>query len=371
MATETNSESVSEIEIEMPQPGDTGYDEWRKTGKLPEREDSAPPKEEAEEIEAPEAQVEAESPAAEEEAVTRADSAPAKPQGNKKDAAARLQQVLAERRKDRELIEQLTRKLAGQPSDKPESRTAAEPKPEAKTEAKPKPKRPKLADAGQDGKPLYKTYGDFEAAVEKYEDALDEWNRSELLRLIDDRSTKAQQTQQVAEAEKVVMQVWGTRVQAAKKQHADYDAVMRATVDAKDDLGRDLIYLPKGSAPDMFLNESELGSEMLYYIGQHLDDVKHIFERNQEGQFLLNPIKQVRELAKIEALLEQSQAKGAPPKAPARIASAAPKPPHQVSGKAPTTDPLAKAVEEGDQEAYVRLENDKALAKLRERRGRR
>lgn len=359
-------DSAASMDFEMPAPGTPGYDEFRKTGKLPSVEDSASSKEEVEtpvvEAEEIESLEEEESAPSTESAVTRAESAPAPPQRGKGDANARIRQLVASQNKDRELIRQLTEKLTGPQSVQPRSQTAAEPeaKPAAQVAVKPKPK---IDDLDAQGKPAFKTYGE-------YEDARDEYNRGELMRLFEDKQTKSQQQQGIVEAEKVVNQVWGQRITEARKAHADYDTVVKAAVEAKDDLGRDLFFLPKGSAPDSFLLDSDLGSEVLYYIGQHVDEAKHIFERNPEGAFVMNPIRQVRELAKIENMIEQSRTalKPALPKPPARPVTQAPPPAHQVSGKGPSPDPLQKAVEDGDQRAYTDAQNAKALASFKSRR---
>ncbi len=361
--------ATSNTDFEMPAPGTPGYLEFRKTGKLPEREASAPQTvepvtEEGHEEEIPETESEIEGVSATPVIPAEPAAAPAAaPTQRKKDAAARLQEVLAERRKDRELIRQLTEKLTGTPSVAPHSQAAAEPEAKPATTAKPKPKSD---DVDAQGKPMFKTWAE-------YEDARDEYNRGELMRLVDERQNKVQQTQGIAEAEKIVNQVWGSRVQEARKQHADYDTVVTAAVNAKDEYGRDLFFLPKGSAPDSFLLDSDLGSEVLYYLGQHIDETKHIFERNAAGEFLLNPIRQVRELAKIENMIEQSRAAITAPKPPvstrppARPITQAPPPPHQVSGKGPTPDRLETAVKEGDFVTFQREENARILAQRKRR----
>lgn len=376
MSTNANAatmvDSASAVDFDFPSPGTPGYEDFIKTGKLPSVEDSAPPKEtpatpKPEVTETKPEPEEGASATPTEHAETVADPAPAPPQKASKNAETRLKEVLAERKKDRELIRQLTEKLTGAPSVPPTSQTAAPPsaeaKPAAQAESKAKPK-PKSTDVDPTtGKPLYKTW-------EEYEDARDEWNRGELMRLVEDRNTKAQQTQNLAEAEKIVMQTWTKRIQEARTKHADYDDVATAVVNAKDDFGREMFYLPKGSGADQFLMDSELGSEVLYYIGQHMDETKHIFARNQDGSFVLNPVRQIRELSKIESLIAPSAAPKPPASAkpPAKPVTQAPPPPHQVSGKSPAGDPLEKAVKDGDQGEYTRIENERALAKLKSRR---
>ncbi len=341
--------AASSVDFELPAPGTSGYDEWRKTGKLPEVEAV-----EVEEIKPPKT----EAPAASEEhsaEVEDVDVPPAteeiapapeagKPQGKKKDAAARLQEVLAERKKDRELIRQLTEKLTVTPSVTPQSRAAAEPeaKPAADTAAKPKPK---IDDLDAQGKPVFKTYA-------QYEDARDEWNRGELLRLVEEKQTKTQQSAKAAEAEKVIAQSFTAKVVEARKKYADFDAVA---------LNPELP-ITRGSVADQFVVESAHGPEVLYFLGENRGELDRILT--------LHPIGQARELFKIEQQFVPVVVapKPALPKPPARVASQAPPPPHQVSGRSPAGDPLEKAVKDGDQAEFTRLENEKALAKMKSRR---
>ena len=347
----TLADSASAVEFDVPAPGSTGYDEWRKTGKLPDATETPaePEREEIEPIEVPEPGNEGEAAAPEHDAEPAAASAAA-PTQRKKDAAARLREVLAERKKDRELIEQLTRKLAGQPSAEPQSRTAAEPEVKAKVEAKEKPKRPKFGDTTAEGKSAYKNYGEFEAAIEKYEDALDQWNRDELLKLVEDRQTKAHQSQKIEESERVIAQEFSSRVIEARKKYPDFDAI---ALDAT-------LPIVKGSVIDQFIISSKHGTDVAYYLGQNRDALDEMVR--------LNPLDQARSLFEIEQIFVP---KTAAPKPPARTLTKAPPPPHQVSGKSPVADPVEKAVKDGDQTAFTRAENEKVLAKWRESRGRR
>lgn len=337
--TVTNAAPVAAIDFEMPAPGSPGYDEYRKTGKLPEVEESAPQEKvvpEKIEVEAKhEPEQQAEAAAAHEPAEIAAESATA-PTQKKKDAAARLQEVLAERKKDRELIRQLTEKLTGTSREAPASQSATEaPKPAAKSEASPKPK---IDDVDAQGKPKFKTYGD-------YEDARDEWNRQELLRVFEEKQTKTQQSQQAAEAEKVIAQKFQSRVVDSRKKYADFDTVALNTE----------LPIRKGSVVDQYIIESDHGGDVLYHLGSNRDQLDHILT--------LNPIAQARELFKIEQTFATPAPKPAAPKPPARTITQAPPPPRQVTGKGPTPDPVEQAVKEGDQAAYTRAENEKALAR--------
>jgi hypothetical protein len=322
-------------DFDFPSPGTSGYNEFRKTGKLPEVAESAPAEVTVPEV-APEAQ-ETEPEVAEEAPDAEIAAAPAAaPPQKKKDAAARLREVLDERKKDRELIRQLTEKLTGAPSVQPASQTAAP------TEAKPQTgTKPKIDDVDAQGKPVFKTYGE-------YEDARDEYNRAELMRLFEDKQTKAQKTQQEAEANKLIAQTFGAKVVEARKKYADFDAV---AFDSK-------LPIKQGSVPDQFIVESAHGPEVLYFLGQNTEELDRILA--------MNPIAQARELFKIEQTFVP---KPAAPKPPARTITQAPPPPHQVTGKGPSPDSLEKAVKDGDFNAYRDAENARILA-LRKAKGR-
>ena len=116
-------------------------------------------------------------------------------------------------------------------------------------------------------------------------------------------------------------------------------------------------YTKKGWRPDPFADEKPLFA----ITAKNMDQYKHIFARNQQGQYLLNPVRQLRELAKIEnSLPEKGKA------APVRQVTQAPRPPHQASGKGTVgKDAVETALEENDSEAYMREANARALARLK------
>jgi hypothetical protein len=335
------------IDFEVPAPGSVGYDEWRKTGKLPEARESAPVEvEEKPEVkpqvqEEHEAEVEAESPAAKEDAV-HAEPAAAQQQGTRKDAAARVKELLAERKKNRDLIDKLTEKLTAAPSAQPSSQTAAQPeaKPQTKVEAAPKPKP---SDVDAQGKPKFKDWA-------AYEDARDEWNRGELLRLVDERNTTHQKSREVQEAEKVIAQGFTAKVVEARKKYPDFDAVALDTS----------LPIKQGSVVDQFIVSRAVGPDVLYYLGQNSEVLDDLLK--------LNPLDQAEKLFEISQQFKTAAPKPVPPKPPAKTVTQAPPPPHQVSGKSPTADPVEKAVKDGDQAEFSRLENEKILAARRAKR---
>jgi hypothetical protein len=380
------SESAAEnaVDLKMPAPGDKGYDEWRKTGRMPSADDSEAATEEKEEVEEkPETQVqEQEEPSSEEEASAASEheseeiAAPeaARPQKGKKDAAARLREVLEERKADRALLRKLTEKLAvleAPTSVKPESRPAAETETTAKSEAKPEPQ---IDDRDAKGQPKFKTYGE-------YQNAWRQWVHEEAVRAAREEATshttKAQQEQQKTQADRTVDEKWTAKLNKAREKLPNFDANLKKLLEARDANGNEFFFARSG-AIDTFLQDSDLGAEVFHYIAEHSDtpEVQHIFERTPDGKFfLLSGVQQVRALTKIEAKLEATaaaQAKAAVPKVPpAKKISNAPPPPHQVSGKpAGQVDEVEQAVKDGDQEAYTRQMNDKILEKARQGRRR-
>jgi len=321
-------------------------DTWRKTGDIPEAKAKViepPPSSEVKPIkeEAAAAPVVEEPSAAvadEYEPPAKVETAPApvagKPQ--KKDAAARLQEVLAERKKDRELIRQLTEKLTAAPSVTPTSQPAAvEAKPEVKTEGKAKPNS---NDVDEQGKPRFKSWAE-------YEDARDQWNREELLRLVEEKQTATHKSQQVQEAEQVIAKEWNSRINKARERYEDFDAVALNTS----------LPIKQGSVPDAFILDSEYGADVLYYLGEHQDELTRILT--------LNPIAQGRELFKIEQkfVAPPAPAKKDPAPAP-RPPAPLPPPPREIGARnsAPPDDAEA-ALARGDTGAYMRIVNAREL----------
>ena len=364
MNTETHAVTGSDsatVDFEMPAPGTPGYDEFRKTGKLPSPGDSAPPKAVVPEA-TPDPESLEEEDSAPSDAVSRADSASAPPQKKKATGDQRKAQINTEIREALRVLAEIkeqTEKLRVPPTSQ-----AAPAKDEAKPETKTgKPQRPpRLGAVGEDGKPVYKTFGEYEKRMEEYEDARDAYIEAQTSKGIDDKLTQTQRQQQVAEAEKVIGQELLKRTTEARKEYADYDTVVSALNTAKDQSGRELVFIPKGSAVDLFFNDSDHSSRVLYYLGQHQDEAGHIFERDQAGNFVLNPIRQVRLLADIERNVSAKPEPKPVLNSPARAATKAPAPPHQVTGKGPAPDPVERAVLDGDFAAFQRAENDKILA---------
>lgn len=363
------------VDFKMPAPGEAGYDEWRKTGKLPEFQ-------EAERVEdkKPEPQVqEHETRSSEEDAeesatpasVTPAASEAARPQKGKKTGEARKAELNTEIRELAKTAAELRkviaegREAAASREGKPAAQPAAE-KPEVKAgEAKPEPQ---ITDKNPDGSPKYKLWGEFQKDHDK-------WVISEAVReakaATSEHLTRTQLEQKTAEAVAKVDQAWEQKVAKAREKYPDFDTTAKNLLNARDRNGNEF-FLPRGSAIDQFLLESPHGADVFHYLAQNAneDSVQHIFERTPDGKyFLLSPVQQVLELSAIAQ--QFAVAPAAKPAPSAKPVTKAPPPPHQVSGKpAAALDDVEQAVKDGDQEAFARLENERILERARARNGR-
>jgi hypothetical protein len=234
----------------------------------------------------------------------------------------------------------------------------------AKTSANPKPKIDDLDP--KTNQPKYKTFAD-------YEEAKDSWNRQEAIREFTESSQKSDQARQQSEAERIIEHTVNERVAAVRKQHSDYNDVLTTALAQKDEHGQDAFFYTKGSPIDGFFLDSERGHEVMYEIGKNFEQHQHIFARDAQGKYLLNPVRQVRELAKIENSLPDTPVTAGAGKSgadktssSARPITQAARPPHQVSGTGTVAkDSVEQALEDGDFESYQRAQNAKELARLK------
>lgn len=252
-------------------------------------------------------------------------------------------------RENRELQEQLRQARESKPPQEREIKQEPQP---AKANAE-----PSIDDVdAKTGQPKYATLKDYLAAHAK-------WNREEAVREFRAESEKTQREQQQQQTEQVIEKTVNERVAAVRKEHEDYDEAAAEALAVKDDLGRDALFYTKGSHLDVFFLDSDRGHEVLYAIFKDFDTHKHIFARDQQGKYIENPVRQLRELAKIENSLPE---KGKPSTSAASRVTQAPRPPHQVSGKGTIAkDAVEQAVEENDTETYIREQNRKALERLK------
>lgn len=352
-------------------------DTWRKTGDIPEAKVkpaetsvAAPPKPEAPAapIEIVDKDQDDEISVPDPEVPAKVEAAPAPEAGRsqkKITAEARLKEVLADRKKDRELLRELTEKLARTPpSVMPPSQPAAE---EAKPVAVKAPEasvEPKFDDKGPDGKPLYPLWGDFQSAWSK-------WVRTEAVReakaAASEHTTQTQKTQQAAQAEQVIRDNWQGKVVKARASHADFDDVAFP----KDADGNQALHIPQGSIGDAFVLDSEYGAEVMYYLGSHLEEAQRIFAYNTDAKgqitgYKMNPLQQARELYKIEAQLAiPVTAKPPVAEVPPSVPQAPPKlppPPTELSARrSAPVDEAEAALARGDTAGYMRVVNAREI----------
>lgn len=230
--------------------------------------------------------------------------------------------------------------------------------------------KPKIDDVDpKTGKAKYATFAE-------YEDAKDAWLLDEGARKYQETNEKSAKERQQTDNERIIDQTIKERVTAARKTYADYDDVMQATLAQKNEHGQDALFYTKGSHIDGFFLDSDRSQDVFYEIGKNFNQHKHIFARDAQGKYLLNPVRQIRELAKIENALsphsetaaasqDKDKDKTASDKtSSARPVTQAPRPPHQVSGKGNAAkDSLEQAVEDQDQETYNREATARDLAR--------
>lgn len=378
---ETSSVLGVQQDIDIPSDA-ASYEHWRKTGEteLPPTEDK-PDKPAAEETETPATETKSVEPKAEPDAAKPS----AQPQG-KRDANARIRQLNEELRKERELNRRLqderlsagTRTAATDETRKSSAATADTSKPAAAASDA----EPQIDDKNPDGSAKYKTYGEFQKAWQK-------WTRDDIKRTVEvtmtetqTRSQKEQRDREAAEAERVIKEGFSKRVVEATKKYPDFHEVALA----------DNLQITKGSAVEAFILESKLGTDVLYYLGQHPDELEAMTglsqERDDKGNFVrvgkgMTPAMLYRELSMIELSLlpdeEEGEGAGAgkapatalPPKPAAKPVSKAPPPPRQVAGKPPASArEVEQAVEADDTDAYIQAANREEIARRRAQRAR-
>lgn len=226
-----------------------------------------------------------------------------------------------------------------------------EPEPEAKAPERLRA-RPK-ADDKVDGKPKYETW-------EAYEDDLLAWNTEKVLQTIDERSAKQRQEAQIEATNRTIEQSWKTRVDKAREAHADYDDVALG----EDGPGK---LIQAGSIVDEWIMQSEFGAELLYYFGQHPEELQKF------GNFPGNNAAVRRALVKLEdSFSAPPKESKSEPESEARVTKT-PKPSSEVGGRGTRLpDPVAAAVADGSDEAtrrYIDEQNRRDIrAKFGDRR---
>lgn len=263
-------------------------------------------------------------------------------------APQRINELLAERKRDRERIAELERKVATpKAEEKPASATGTE---TAKPGTAEPPAKPKMNDKNADGTPKYKDYG-------TWEDAKDQW--------IEDRATEKaaarlrtedQQRSQQAE-ERKASETWKTRVDDTAKSIADFGEVINAAIEAKHPI---FTKVPVGSVLEHFIYRvAEHGPQMLY----HFVKVPGEFERILaiRDRFQLD-----RELFKIDESFATASADTEKKNLPAPKVTEAPPPARTLAGRGTKpADEVASAVRDGDTARYIREANAREIAALK------
>ena len=333
---ETSSPSTHEVveetpyqEISLDSLTDEQDKHWRLTGELPKAKSAEPPPAKKTDEPPPEG----------------GEARGSKEAGKGKGVKARSSELDAEiqdleaklaRRND------LKRQAESGTGDKPPATPAADIKP---AEPKP-PTRPKASDFnGPDA------WEQFEDAKLKYAEDLTDFKVK--IAVAEDRAERAKEAtkaKQEADA-KPVADRWNQQVdKAAKKYGADkWDEAAKAVFPLLTQDRRMAV------AAD-FVLDSEVGADISYYLGTHLDEANAIAE--------MKPSRQAATLRDIEISLTEPAARREPP-APKKFTEVPP-PPTDLSGRnAPPKDAMQAALESGDTEAYIKAANARDVAAKR------
>lgn len=159
--------------------------------------------------------------------------------------------------------------------------------------------------------------GDFET-TEAYLDARDEWVREDTLRVAREEFHKTlqeegQKRERQSEQE-ILADEWGEKESAVEKEHPDYADVTAAAFEAIDSSKG-----PAKAALAHAIQYSEAGPEILYYLGQHPEEVQRLAG--------LHPTQAVIALGRIEARLAGDNPGGEKTNPPQ---TRAPKPPTPI-----------------------------------------
>ncbi len=168
--------------------------------------------------------------------------------------------------------------------------------------------------------------------LDEYFNALADWKVNVALTVERQRVEEEHRKAQTAEAEKSARDQWNTRITEARTKHADFDAV---ALDPE-------LPVADGSAIDWWVMNSDKGAEVLYYYGQHREELVKL---NAMG-----PVAAARELARVEAEIDKPVVPAQP-----RVPKAPP-PPSEASTKG-HADPVAAALAAGDFATYRRLKD--------------
>lgn len=346
-------------------------EEYRKTGVLPSKDDRARTEPLAKETD----QSEKQDDSASSEPAAASEAAPTEEQ-RRPDRAQREQRWQKRERELKEARAEIARLKAG-----PRSDTQQAPQPAAQPQTA--QAEPAFEDVDANGKPKYATLNDYLKAHAK-------WNREEVVREFDQRTTQQQQDRERAEIGKSLFE----NVTKAKQAHPDYDEVINAVMEAKESDGRNPIFWTTGSHIDNFmLSQPDRGAGLLYHCCKNVGDpaIREIFARTADGtRYQLSNVDQISRLAvlahtlaatngntrrkvaaeqEIEDEIENEGEEEETGARSSRTISQAPRPPRQTSGKGSVgKDPVLEAVENGDSETYINELNRVALARRKGKR---
>ena len=339
-ATDRPSEEFS-VQDSLNQASPDDLKKWQLTGELPTRREM-PVKAEAaatsKQKEEPGSGTEGETAAPAPD--NAADSATASTQQRKEHRWQKRERELREARAE---IARLQADRAA-PAARSESSQASPPAPESATTAPPRPRIDEVDP--KTGKPKYESY-------DAYENARDTWLKNEAIREFREQSAKSeQQKAQEAKFAEIGKNI-ATKFEAAAAKHPDFKTVVH------DDL-----LIPMGSVVDGFIQDSDEGGEVAYYLGQHpaiLEEFYGDFDL-KTGRFTnkVSPQRQFRRLMEIEAEVggAETQASAAPPKVPPKL----PAPPTTLGARnSAAVDDAEAALAKGDTQAYMRIMNQRDL----------
>lgn len=283
-------------------------------------------------------------------------------------------------RENRELKEQLAR--AGQAKSQPDQSRETQQTSQPATEKTPKAAaRPKIDDLDpKTNQPKYKTYAE-------YENAKDEWLLEEGARKAQEAWSKSTEEQRKSQTEQEFQRTQATAYAKVRKEIPDYDETVTAVINAKEADGLSPIYYEKDSPIDFFLRrQPDAGMPLMHHLAKNISDpaIKEIFARVHDGKGLRYALSNVDQIARLAVIAHGlnapakanagSEADETEDQTSAKPVSAAPRPPHQTSGKGTVgKDAVAEAIEEGGvagTDRYLKEANnrDPRLAEIRRRR---
>lgn len=318
------------------------YQEWNRTGKLPE-------------------------PAAEpSEKEIDAHGEPSPPEkgpreaieSRKESTKKRFAELLDDRRADRARIAELERQLASKSEEKPATPAAPKTIEQAKGAYRPSDKAKKEidrinADFNAGKYSSYEEYSDDKAAV-MVEDRIEQREAEQKAQRAEEEKASRERT--AKEEFDKVLKNWGASVEVAKTVHPDFEDVAGPLMGTSE--------IPAGSLVEGWILDSPIGTEILYHFGSHRDELKSVLGKPA--------LAQARELTKLEIKLEKSVSKdekpsqAAPPKQ--QKASRAPEPAKELgSGGGATRDAVEQAFAAKDVAAYIREANSRDIQRLSRR----